>query len=166
MSFWMFRPQRQYPVPSLNSCNVRRFSDHFFYHTTPTSICPLVLLPKLTFLLLLISNTNSAILLTPTGNWVRELMQPHKDKNGWRDWKVGGKLSVHRTQSLCSLTRLSFVGDCAYFDLWVNSVRQVYEIMISGIVPRPIAFVSSVSEDGVGNLGCFRYDSKVHSQAV
>lgn len=29
--------------------------------------------------------------------------------------------------------------------------------MISGIAPRPIAFVSSISEDGVENLGLFRY---------
>ena len=29
--------------------------------------------------------------------------------------------------------------------------------MISGIVPRPIAFVSSVSADGVENLAPFRY---------
>lgn len=28
--------------------------------------------------------------------------------------------------------------------------------MISGIVPRPVAFVSSVSEDGVENLAPFR----------
>ena len=30
--------------------------------------------------------------------------------------------------------------------------------MISGIVPRPIAFVSSLSEDGVANLAPFRYN--------
>lgn len=29
--------------------------------------------------------------------------------------------------------------------------------MISGIVPRPIAFVSSVAEDGTENLAPFRY---------
>ncbi len=29
--------------------------------------------------------------------------------------------------------------------------------MISGIIPRPMAFVSSISEDGVENLGIFRY---------
>lgn len=28
--------------------------------------------------------------------------------------------------------------------------------MIGGIAPRPVAFVSSVSEDGVENLGLFR----------
>ena len=31
-----------------------------------------------------------------------------------------------------------------------------YALMISGIAPRPIAFVSSVSESGVENLAPFR----------
>lgn len=41
-------------------------------------------------------------------------------------------------------------------DEWI-SIANLYEVMISGILPRPIAFVSTVSEDGVGNLACFRY---------
>ena len=31
-----------------------------------------------------------------------------------------------------------------------------YKMMISGIVPRPIAFVSSIAEDGTENLAPFR----------
>ncbi|EPT00533.1 hypothetical protein FOMPIDRAFT_1036692 [Fomitopsis schrenkii] len=33
---------------------------------------------------------------------------------------------------------------------------KVYQLMISGIVPRPIAFVSTISETGVENLATFR----------
>lgn len=36
-------------------------------------------------------------------------------------------------------------------------IRDLYKLMISGIVPRPIAFVSTISEDGVENLAPFRY---------
>jgi hypothetical protein len=42
--------------------------------------------------------------------------------------------------------------------IYVN-VRALYQLMTSGIVPRPIAFVSTISDDGVGNLAPFRYAS-------
>jgi hypothetical protein len=32
----------------------------------------------------------------------------------------------------------------------------LYKLMISGVVPRPIAFVSTISEQGVENLSPFR----------
>jgi flavin reductase (DIM6/NTAB) family NADH-FMN oxidoreductase RutF len=35
--------------------------------------------------------------------------------------------------------------------------RNVYKLMIGAIVPRPIAFVSSISADGVPNLAPFSY---------
>ncbi|KAL1940375.1 hypothetical protein VTO73DRAFT_8947 [Trametes versicolor] len=38
---------------------------------------------------------------------------------------------------------------------------KLYALMISGIVPRPIAFVSSVSEDGVENLAPFSWFNQV-----
>ena len=34
--------------------------------------------------------------------------------------------------------------------------RELYRLMISGIIPRPIAFVSSISASGVPNLAPFR----------
>ncbi|KAF9446442.1 hypothetical protein P691DRAFT_673607 [Macrolepiota fuliginosa MF-IS2] len=37
----------------------------------------------------------------------------------------------------------------------------LYKFMISGIAPRPVAFVSSVSEDGVENLGLFSWFNQV-----
>lgn len=35
--------------------------------------------------------------------------------------------------------------------------RDCYRILTSAIVPRPIAFVSSLSEDGIPNLAPFRF---------
>jgi hypothetical protein len=40
------------------------------------------------------------------------------------------------------------------------SNRKIYSNMISGIIPRPVAFVSSISEDGFENLAPFR--SSIH----
>lgn len=41
----------------------------------------------------------------------------------------------------------------------INDVgqRKLYALMISGIIPRPIGFVSTVSENNVYNLAPFRY---------
>ncbi len=35
--------------------------------------------------------------------------------------------------------------------------RSIYKLMIGSIVPRPIAFVSSVSPDGIRNLAPFSF---------
>ncbi|EIN14335.1 hypothetical protein PUNSTDRAFT_110446 [Punctularia strigosozonata HHB-11173 SS5] len=43
----------------------------------------------------------------------------------------------------------------------VEEVPKVYQLMISGIIPRPIAFVSSISEDGVENLAPFSWFNMV-----
>ncbi|KJA12634.1 hypothetical protein HYPSUDRAFT_152314, partial [Hypholoma sublateritium FD-334 SS-4] len=39
--------------------------------------------------------------------------------------------------------------------------RKLYAIFVSGIVPRPVAFVSSISEDGVENLAPFSWFNQV-----
>lgn len=41
------------------------------------------------------------------------------------------------------------------------SVRESYNLLISGIVPRPVAFVSSISENGVKNLAPFSWFNQV-----
>jgi len=41
------------------------------------------------------------------------------------------------------------------------SSRDIYRLMISGIIPRPIAFVSSLSASGIPNLAPFSYFSMV-----
>ncbi|HMD30953.1 MAG TPA: flavin reductase, partial [Candidatus Acidoferrales bacterium] len=35
--------------------------------------------------------------------------------------------------------------------------RNVYKLMIGAIVPRPIAFVSTISADGISNLAPFSF---------
>eukprot|EP00210_Caulerpa_lentillifera_P004705 g4489.t1 len=41
------------------------------------------------------------------------------------------------------------------------TLRQCYPLMISGVVPRPVAFISSLSSDGIGNLAPFSYFAAV-----
>jgi flavin reductase (DIM6/NTAB) family NADH-FMN oxidoreductase RutF len=47
------------------------------------------------------------------------------------------------------------------FDPAHESVQNVYKLMIGSIVPRPIAFVSSLDERGVRNLAPFSYFTAV-----
>lgn len=67
-------------------------------------------------------------------------------------WKVVDTATEDSTSVFLLIQRFSshtFVG------------RKLYQLMISGIVPRPIAYVSSVSESGVENLAPFRYAYQV-----
>ncbi|KAG6834278.1 hypothetical protein H0H93_010723 [Arthromyces matolae] len=41
---------------------------------------------------------------------------------------------------------------------------KLYGLLLSGIVPRPIAFVSTVSEDGVANIGPFSWFNQVSNE--
>ncbi len=43
------------------------------------------------------------------------------------------------------------------------SVKERYQLMISSIVPRPIAFVSTISPDGIPNLAPFSYFNGITS---
>jgi flavin reductase (DIM6/NTAB) family NADH-FMN oxidoreductase RutF len=47
------------------------------------------------------------------------------------------------------------------FDPARESVQNIYKLMIGSIVPRPIAFVSSLDEHGVRNLAPFSYFTAV-----
>ena len=38
-----------------------------------------------------------------------------------------------------------------------QDARNIYKIMIGSIVPRPIAFVSTISADGIRNLAPFSF---------
>ncbi|HWM49766.1 MAG TPA: flavin reductase, partial [Thermoplasmata archaeon] len=44
--------------------------------------------------------------------------------------------------------------------------RQVYRLMISAFIPRPIAFVSTVSRDGIDNCAPFSFSMGVSSRPV
>ncbi|KAJ8072813.1 hypothetical protein PM082_016372 [Marasmius tenuissimus] len=43
------------------------------------------------------------------------------------------------------------------FDTSKESAKDLYPLLLSGVYPRPVAFVSSVTEDGVENLAPFRF---------
>ena len=47
------------------------------------------------------------------------------------------------------------------FDPARESVQNIYKLMIGAIVPRPIAFISSLDEHGVRNLAPFSYFTAV-----
>ena len=54
-------------------------------------------------------------------------------------------------------------GNLLSFDPASMTTAQVYKLMISAVVPRPIAFVSTVNETGVVNLAPFSYFNAVSS---
>ncbi|KAF7360894.1 Flavoprotein oxygenase [Mycena sanguinolenta] len=47
------------------------------------------------------------------------------------------------------------------FDPAEEDPRVIYKLCLSGIVPRPIAFVSTLAEDGSGNLAPFSWFNQV-----
>ncbi|CAA7267220.1 unnamed protein product [Cyclocybe aegerita] len=49
-------------------------------------------------------------------------------------------------------------------DISKEDPRQVYAVLLSGILPRPVAFVSSLSKDGVENLAPFSWFNEVSSR--
>jgi len=48
-------------------------------------------------------------------------------------------------------------------DTATEDPRKVYGLLISGIAPRPVAFVSTISEEGIHNLGPFSWFNQVSS---
>lgn len=50
------------------------------------------------------------------------------------------------------------------FDPAHESPQDIYKLMVGAIVPRPIAFVSSIDEQGIFNLAPFSYFSAVCSK--
>jgi flavin reductase (DIM6/NTAB) family NADH-FMN oxidoreductase RutF len=59
-------------------------------------------------------------------------------------WKPGDKIS-------------SPVSEMIALDPTTLPVQSVYKLMIGSIVPRPIAFVSTINNEGQGNLAPFSY---------
>ena len=49
------------------------------------------------------------------------------------------------------------------FDFSKLDTTSIYKLMIDAIVPRPIAFVSTLSKDGIGNLAPFSFFNGVSS---
>jgi flavin reductase (DIM6/NTAB) family NADH-FMN oxidoreductase RutF len=57
----------------------------------------------------------------------------------------------------CSFKRGAKKGECMKFDPTVSDVKRTYEIMSYCVIPRPIAWVSTVSSDGINNLAPYSY---------
>jgi flavin reductase (DIM6/NTAB) family NADH-FMN oxidoreductase RutF len=54
-------------------------------------------------------------------------------------------------------------GGIVYLDLREMDTRDAYRLLIGTVVPRPIAWVSTVSADGIGNLAPFSFFNAVSS---
>lgn len=66
------------------------------------------------------------------------------------NWKPGDKVATP-------------AGTMVEIDPAAIPAREVYKILIGGIVPRPIAFVSTLSTSGIGNLAPFSFFNGVSS---
>jgi flavin reductase (DIM6/NTAB) family NADH-FMN oxidoreductase RutF len=55
------------------------------------------------------------------------------------------------------------VSDMIALDASTLDVRETYKLMTSGVIPRPIAFVSTLNENGTVNLAPFSYFNAVAS---
>jgi len=68
-------------------------------------------------------------------------------------WRIEDAGCVGRVFQVRSFSSLHSVTEEAYLLL---PDRTIYQLMKSAIIPRPIAFISSTSEDGIDNLAPFR----------
>jgi len=62
------------------------------------------------------------------------------------------------------MTDILGLGTMRSFDPLYESPQDIYRLMVGAVVPRPIAFVSSMDERGVLNLAPFSYFSAVCSK--
>jgi hypothetical protein len=77
----------------------------------------------------------------------------------WVDGEQGGWTVVDTSKAE---PRYAFLNKFSFYHVAYHAIiRKIYQITVSGIVPRPIAFVSSVSADGVGNLAPFSWFNQV-----
>jgi len=76
-----------------------------------------------------------------------------------REWKVGDKAGV--TASSKQWLEDGEKAGYKVIDTSAASPHDLYTMMISGIIPRPIGFVSSVSETGEENLAPFSFFNMV-----
>ncbi|EIN11791.1 flavo protein oxygenase [Punctularia strigosozonata HHB-11173 SS5] len=75
------------------------------------------------------------------------------------DWKPGDGLPG--TSKLASEWKADEAAGWKTWQLDSTSPRDIYRLLTSAVVPRPIAFVSTISSNGVPNLAPFRYFSMV-----
>ncbi|KAF8893838.1 hypothetical protein BD779DRAFT_1503694 [Infundibulicybe gibba] len=88
---------------------------------------------------------------TPTGGITAGTIEPPHP-----DWKFGDGLPLKEAQWKEGLGQ----GRTTW-DLQNSTPKETYQLLTSAIVPRPIAFVSSLSLEGLPNLAPFSYFSMV-----
>ncbi|KAH7339869.1 hypothetical protein B0J17DRAFT_569711 [Rhizoctonia solani] len=78
-----------------------------------------------------------------------------------KEWKVGQSFDENGPSALAAEWAKGYEGGWQTFETGKQKPADIYRLMISGIIPRPIAFVSSLSTDGKPNLAPFSYFSMV-----
>jgi flavin reductase (DIM6/NTAB) family NADH-FMN oxidoreductase RutF len=73
-----------------------------------------------------------------------------KERSPNSEWRPGDKIEAP-------------VGNWKTFEADKISQREMYRFIIGAIVPRPIAFVSTISKEGVGNLAPYSFFNGVSS---
>ncbi|KAF9451932.1 hypothetical protein P691DRAFT_806024 [Macrolepiota fuliginosa MF-IS2] len=71
------------------------------------------------------------------------------------------KLSADREEEARLWAATEDARKTKIFDLDSTAPKETYQLLTSAIIPRPIAFVSSLSSDGVPNLAPFSYFSMI-----
>lgn len=67
------------------------------------------------------------------------------------NWKTGDKIT-------------SPVDSMSYFDFETKDPRDNYKLLIGAVIPRPIAFVSSINKEGITNLAPFSFFNGISSK--
>jgi hypothetical protein len=80
------------------------------------------------------------------------------DVSGWKARRRDGSLWIPKRQIALGASIDSTVHENL---LTARAFRDIYKLMCSGIIPRPVAFVSSESANGVQNLAPFSWFNMV-----
>ncbi|QRW08507.1 flavin reductase-like domain protein [Ceratobasidium sp. AG-Ba] len=78
-----------------------------------------------------------------------------------KDWKAGQKFDESGTSAIAAEWAKGASAGYQTFLPEKEKPQDIYRLMISGIIPRPVAFVSSLAPDGTPNLAPFSYFSMV-----
>jgi len=85
------------------------------------------------------------------GHMVRKSTLLLLERTGLQANLQGGKSLTQQKQTRCTCS-----STCCKGPTVIAIGSDIYKLFISGIVPRPIAFVSTINEEGVENLAPFR----------
>ena len=92
----------------------------------------------------------------PQPEWTyRQGIEATADGRAWAEGeKAGWKTIDTATEDPRFLSTSYLISK----NFWWLKYSKLYATFISGIVPRPVAFVSTISEDGIENIAPFRWN--------